>query len=71
MKGEMLTKLVIWLAAILLAIGAILLILHHNENLTIVHVATFYVGFAVGVFIYLLSEFEDKVKEVEKSEYFG
>ena len=66
-----LTKLVIWLAVILLAIGAILLILHHNETLTIVHVATFYVGFAVGVFIYLLSEFEDKVKEVEKSEYFG
>ena len=65
MTPEPLTKLVIWLAAILLAIGAILLILHRDETLTIVHVATFYIGFAVGVFMYLLSEFEDKVREMK------
>lgn len=69
---KQLTKLVVYLAVILLVFGILILIAYREEKLTIVHVATFYVGFAVGVFMYLLSEFEDKVKEVKyESKNFG
>jgi len=67
-----LTRLALYLAVILLVFGILILIAHRDEKLTIVHVATFYIGFAVGVFMYLLSEFEDRVKEVKyESKNFG